>query len=142
MTGHIVQLDVLRGAHMARGILLAWADARERKGFARRLEARGYLVHAVGSGESVLDLLQAQSWPTAIIDADMPDRSGRDIVLILQYLWSNRHDKPPVRLILASSYTIPNQEWQRLGVARYLRKPVDFDTLAGAISVGLKDKQK
>jgi two-component system, chemotaxis family, chemotaxis protein CheY len=95
------------------------------------LESTGYHVHLAGDGREALEALHGGCCPDLILlDLMMPRMNGfefRDV---------QRHEEPLCRIpvLLASADPALPQAARSLGVAGYLRKPLDLDDLLGTVS--------
>jgi two-component system response regulator MprA len=95
-------------------------------------EGAGYEVRLAGDGHEALATLREGDWAPDLIVLDlmMPRMNGfefRDV---------QRHEEPLCRIpvLLASADPALPQAARSLGVAGYLRKPLDLDDLLGTVS--------
>ena len=94
------------------------------------LEGAGYSVRLAADGQQALESLRAGWHPDLILlDLMMPRMNGfefRDV---------QRHEEPLCRIpvLLASADPALPQAARALGVAGYLRKPLDLDDLLGTV---------
>jgi two-component system response regulator MprA len=96
------------------------------------LEGAGYCVRLAGDGREALETLRTDDWTPDLIllDLMMPRMNGfefRDV---------QRKEEPlcSIPVLLASADPALPQAARSLGVAGYLRKPLDLDDLLGAVS--------
>jgi DNA-binding response OmpR family regulator len=124
--------------HEDDGVLLLWADDKERGQLQDRLRKQGYSVEAYGSAEDGLNALEAASWPTIVVDDDLPDRDALDFAKVLRVL--SVHSGAQMdrcRVVGVSHKTVDEKSWRECGVSAWLRKPVDENVIARCItSVG------
>jgi two-component system, chemotaxis family, chemotaxis protein CheY len=94
------------------------------------LQEAGYRVQLASDGQEALDTLRGGCCPDLIVlDLMMPRMNGfefRDV---------QRHEAPlsAIPVLLASADPALPQAARSLGVAGYLRKPLDLDDLLGAV---------
>lgn len=94
------------------------------------LEMEGYRVIPARSGQEALDLLRRGLRPAVILlDLMMPDVSG----------WEFRHQQQADRaladipVVVVSGQGLSSREVATLGVAGYLKKPVDLEQLLSMV---------
>lgn len=95
------------------------------------LEMEGYRVIPARSGREALDLLHRGLRPALILlDLMMPDVSG------WEFLAEQRQDVELARIpvVVVSGQGLSTREVASLGVAGYLKKPVDLDELLSTVS--------
>lgn len=95
------------------------------------LEMEGYRVIPARSGQEALDLLRRGLRPAVILlDLMMPDVSG----------WEFRHQQQAdgalasIPVVVVSGQGLSAREVAALGVAGYLKKPVDLEQLLSTVS--------
>lgn len=95
------------------------------------LEGAGYCVRLAGDGREALETLRADDWTPDLIllDLMMPRMNGyefRDV---------QRREEPlcHIPVLLASADPDLPKAARALGVAGYLRKPLDLDDLLGSV---------
>jgi len=95
------------------------------------LSGEGFNVYTTDLGEEGLDLAKLYDYDIILLDLNLPDMSGIDI---LEKVKSNPHAKRLPVVILTT--TDDEREIQRcydLGANVYITKPVDYDSFANAI---------
>lgn len=87
--------------------------------FARVLKQQGYEVKCVGTGADAINLLKSETFNLLIVDKNLPDTSGLEIIYSAQEL------QPGVEVIIITGYASYESaiEALRLGVYDYLEKP-------------------
>ncbi|MFP2927618.1 response regulator [Pyxidicoccus sp. 3LG] len=110
-------------------ILLAFRDV---------LEMEGYCVMLARSGREALDLLQRGARPAVILlDLMMPDISG----------WEFRERQladpslASLPVVVISGQGVSARDVAALGVAAYLKKPVDLEQLLGTVERYVRPQQ-
>ena len=134
MAAKLIRLYPAAGTQVDRGVVLAWADERERESLTRVLERHGFEVCPLRSGERAIDLIESRGWPVAILDNDLPDRNGLEVVQLLRYLWYLAGETADVHLILASSPAdFRETECYAAGATGWLRKPLQVEELISVV---------
>ncbi len=96
------------------------------------LESEDHEFTYVTNGKDGLQLIRDQTFDAIILDLAMPGFSGRQVVDALDK--EDLLNKQPVILFTASSVTESEIEGMiNQGVQRCIRKPVEIDTILGAI---------
>jgi DNA-binding NarL/FixJ family response regulator len=112
-------------------ILIADDHALVRAALKRFLEEEGtfYEVGESGSGSQTLDRLRESHWHVVVLDINMPDRSGIDV---LRYI---RSGHPETRVLVLSGF--PERQYAvhalRAGASGYLSKEAPPEELLKAI---------
>jgi len=98
----------------------------------RQLLAQDHSIKAIGeakSGSDTIDKLQSQHWDLLILDINMPDRSGIDI------LRQVRATHPDTRVLVLSGF--PEKQYAvnvlRAGASGYINKEMASDELLTAV---------
>jgi len=120
------------GARAAR-ILLAEDNRVNQKVIARLLEHCGHEVEVVGDGQAVLERLETERFDLVILDVNMPDTSGIEVVKLLRFT----HDParlPPIVALSADATPETRNHCLSLGFTRYLTKPVSREALAATVA--------
>ena len=101
------------------------------------LGQEGYSVSSVKSGALGLEALQTARWDLVLLDIEMPDMSGLDLLSLLR-----RYQKSPVKVMMMTARrdaeTVTNS--MVTGADGYLLKPFDPDGLLARVSAMLKPK--
>ena len=90
----------------------------------RRLVRRGYHVLSVSSGQAALDAVLRERWDAVLLDIEMPEVSGLDVLTKIRAT----HSKAELPVIMATARTGSEDmvEAFRLGANDYVTKPLDF----------------
>ncbi len=115
----------VRLADEARAVLLVDDDQLLRGALADSFRRRGWDVGTAASRAEVADAVRALRPDVAIMDLELPDGSGLDVLARLQ------SDDPDLACIILSAYAdVPTAvRALRAGAETVLEKPVDFDHL-------------
>lgn len=105
--------------------LVAEDDAALRSVLERGLKEHGYVVDAVGDGESALGYLRAYEYEVAVVDWRMPKLSGLDVVRAVRA----RRLGVPVLMLTARDAASDRVLGLDEGADDYLVKPFDFGEL-------------
>jgi FixJ family two-component response regulator len=116
---------------MAARILIVDGDLSMRRLLWRAIERAGFQAATVGSGEEALTLARLDMFDLLLIDLQLPDLSGLDLVRTL------RQELPHVPLMLVSGVLTVGiaVEAMKLGVLDVLSKPVRVERLVDAVRV-------
>lgn len=107
-----------------KNILIVDDDTSVRKLLRQELEAEGYLVHEATDGRQAIWQAQQTKPDLIILDVMMPELNGFDVAAVL------KNNPQTMRIPIMILSIIENQERGfRLGVDRYLTKPIDTDLL-------------
>jgi len=114
-------------------ILVADDNGTNRKIIARILEHGGHTVELVENGEQALDKLEQGRFDLMILDKNMPDMGGLEVIKIHRAT-SLRNPPVPAIILTADATTEAMRECEDAAVEGYLTKPVDtlilLDTVA------------
>lgn len=114
-------------------ILVADDNGTNRKIIARILEHGGHKVELVGDGEQALDMLEQKRFDLMILDMNMPQMGGLDVVKI--HRATSMHGAPtPVIILTADATLSAMRECEAAEIDSYLTKPVDAITLLDTIA--------
>jgi two-component system sensor histidine kinase RpfC len=113
-------------------ILLADDNRSNQLLFARILEDAGHTVRAVDRGDRAFDLMAAGDLDLALLDLNMPDISGPDVVKLFRAS-SVGGARLPVIILSADATPAAKQESIEAGADDFLTKPVTSVALLGAI---------
>jgi two-component system response regulator RegA len=117
-----------QGALPLPSILVVDDDEIFRSRLVAALERRGFDTRAAGSYEQALALAQGDSPEYALVDLNLPGRSGLDIVRALKEI------DAATRIVVLTGYGSIATAMQavRLGAAHYISKPADVDDILAA----------
>nr|WP_294851612.1 response regulator [uncultured Sphingomonas sp.] len=105
----------------------------------RRLEATGYDLHAVDSGEKALDFVRTEKPDLILLDYMMPGMNGVEVLNVLRRDW--HIEDLPVIMLTARAEAEAVVAALEAGADDYIAKPIDFDVLKARIETQL-NKQK
>jgi two-component system, NtrC family, sensor kinase len=96
---------------------------------ALRLEARGYAVHTAYDAESGLALVAGEAPDVVVLDVNLPDRSGLDVLREIKERW------PLAQVVMLTGLSDVSTAvaGMQLGAVDYLVKPVDVDVLTQSL---------
>lgn len=114
-------------------ILVADDNGTNRKIIARILEHGGHRVELAQDGEQALDKLEQKRFDLVILDMNMPQMGGLD-VLKIHRATSGYFAHPPVIILTANATVEAKLECEEAEVEAYLTKPVDAITLLDTIA--------
>ncbi len=105
----------------------------------RRLSRQGYQVTTVTGGEDALGAIAAESFDLVLLDFQMPDVSGLDVLQALR----KRYSAVDLPVIMVTSRSASEDIVQALdlGANDYVTKPVDFPVALARIRTQLSLKQ-
>lgn len=106
-------------------------DMYQREGLAELLRRAGIAVRLADSGSMGLQQAATHHVDVALVDLELPDVSGRELVTQLHARW------PQLPIIVLSGHPADSalvRSAMRAGDARYIAKPVDFDALLAEIT--------
>jgi PAS domain S-box-containing protein len=105
-------------------ILIVDDDTSVRKLLRQELESEGYVIHEAADGRQALWQAQQNRPDLIILDVMMPELNGFDVAAVL------KNNPQTMRIPIMILSIIENQDrGYRLGVDRYLTKPIDTDLL-------------
>ena len=114
-------------------ILVADDNGTNRKIIARILEHGGHKVELVEDGEQALDRLEQKRFDLMILDMNMPQMGGLDVVKIHRAT-SMQGVPTPVIILTADATIAAMRECEAAEIDSYLTKPVDAITLLDTIA--------
>lgn len=113
-----------RGEHL----LLVDHDEATRSMLERYLSHQGFQILSARSGADVLKVLRDKEVNLAVVENDMPDINGEDMVVAIR---SNPRSKSvPIILLSSRAFVFDIERFLRLGVDRCLSKPVELSEIA------------
>ncbi len=102
-----------------------------------RLRTEGYLVEAVGDGETALDLLLSRSFDLVMLDILLPGKSGIDVCRDLRQLGV----AVPVLMLTARSQPVDKVVGLKIGADDYVTKPFEMMELLARVEALLRRAQ-
>ena len=97
------------------------------------LDEFGVVSDFASSGAMTLEKLQTDRYDLLVLDIQMPGMSGFDVIEIYQAA-NTRENLIPIMVVTGDATAEIQAECNRLGVARFLLKPVDQDMLRNALA--------
>lgn len=123
----------------ALSILLADDNQSNQLLLARILRDAGHSVSTVGSGEAAFDMMMKDSVDVAILDLNMPDMTGPDVIKLFRAgSVGARH--LPILILSADATPAARTESLLAGADGFLTKPVSAASLVAAVE-GLSEKR-
>jgi two-component system invasion response regulator UvrY len=137
LLSHNVKRSDLQGSHVA-AVLIADDHALIRSSLKRLLEAEPSIesVSEASSGRETMELLKTQPWDLLILDINLPDRSGVDV---LKYA----HDTyPDVHVLILSGFSERQYgvNMLRAGAMGYVNKEAEPEELLAAVKSVLRGR--
>lgn len=108
-------------------ILVIDDDEALRLLYKSELESQGYLVDTAATGEQALDVFVPDRYDAAIVDIEMPDISGLDLIGRLREL------APGTAVILNSAYSTYKADFKSWMADGYIVKSSDLTPLTDKI---------
>ncbi len=105
--------------------------------FQKDLQRAGFQVTSVASGEQALERIAQQEFDLALLDLQLQDMSGLDILEQLQQQWP----ATPVIIITAHASLETAVKALRQGAHDYLIKPCSIDELHNSVRAGMLKRQ-
>jgi len=114
-------------------ILVAEDNGTNRQVIEKILAHGNHIVDLVENGEQALDKLEEQTYELLILDMNMPQMGGLEVVKVHRAL--SRHPlETPVIILTANATPEARQECERAHINAYLTKPVDALTLLDTVA--------
>ena len=124
--------------HAHHPLLIVDDDAANRDMLARRLVRLGYEVVAVDSGRAALDHLAVHPVGLMLLDVQMPDLTGLEVLEIVRRTRSS--SELPILMVTAKDQSDDIVTALTLGANDYVSKPVDFPVAVARIRTHLSRK--
>jgi len=102
------------------------------------LRAQGYRVQSAASGREARDLLQVEEFDLLLLDLQLGDSDGIEILRETKHLW------PATEVILLTAHGSINSAIAalRLGAFDYLLKPAQVNDIRERVERGLEERRK
>jgi two-component system sensor histidine kinase RpfC len=100
----------------------------------------GYLVTTASNGEDALDILEEHEFDLMLLDKNMPDRDGIEVMKVHYAL--NAHKPKIPAVLLTADTTLNHEELMEQGVSAYITKPIDVEMLLSTIDKILSSNNK
>jgi two-component system sensor histidine kinase RpfC len=114
-------------------ILVAEDNGTNRQIIEKILQHGNHKVELVENGEQALDRLEENTYDLLILDMNMPQMGGLEVVKIHRALSKQALDTPVI-ILTANATPEAKQECERAHIDAYLTKPVDALTLLGTVA--------
>jgi PAS domain S-box-containing protein len=123
-------------------ILLVDDEAAIRDMLSRRLERRGFRVVLAASGQEALDYLARHQASTVLLDVQMPEMSGLQVLQTIRQSWTS--GQLPVIMVTAKDQSEDIVMALDMGANDYITKPVDFPVALARLRthLALKDAEE
>lgn len=115
--------DAPKGSGLYHSVLLVEDEARFRHVIARNLRGRGLLVREVGTAEEAVSLSTADRPDLILLDINLPDRSGWDVMRELRRLGID------VPTIVVSAVRVNQSRLEEFHAMAYLPKPFSLEAV-------------
>lgn len=122
-------------------VLVAEDDETSRMVDVKYLEAMGHEATAVVDGGSTISALQKARFDAVLLDMNLPDMEGIEVVRLVRSGASGRLNER-VPIIAVTGYTMAGdrERFLKAGLDGYLSKPFDPNTLKAALARAISDK--
>jgi two-component system sensor histidine kinase RpfC len=100
----------------------------------------GYQVTTASNGEEALDILEEQEFDLMLLDKNMPDRDGVEVMKVHYAL--NAHKPKIPAILLTADTTLHPEELMEQGVSAYITKPIDVEMLLSTIEKNLSSNNR
>jgi diguanylate cyclase (GGDEF)-like protein len=104
----------------------------------RRFQKRNFDVVEADSGINALELIAAGSFDTVLLDVNMPDMNGLEVLRRIRAAYSP--DSLPVIMVTANNQSADVVEALELGANDYVAKPVEFTIALARVNAQVKRK--
>lgn len=95
-----------------------------------------YKVYPIESGADALEFLEMQRPDLILLDVEMPEMSGRDLLLFIKS--DKRYADIPVIFLTGNTSVDSEGEAFRLGASDYIRKPIDDAIMLARVNMHLE----
>lgn len=116
---------------LGESVLLVEHDQNTRQMLERYLTKQGFEIVIAETGPAVMKALRDSNIEIAVIENDLPDTSGEEVVTAIR---SNPNSvSVPIILLSSRAFVFDIERYLRLGVDRCLSKPVTLSELATTV---------
>ena len=105
----------------------------------RMLGLDGYTVSTAGGGRQALELIEEKTFDVVLLDLNMPEVSGRDVLMAVRQNYSL--SELPIIMLTAEQDSKAAVDTLQLGANDYVVKPIDFKTLKARIDTQISLKR-
>ncbi len=115
---------------MAEKLLIVDDEKNVRESMVSLLRTKGYDTEGAESGAAALQKIRSQSFDLLVLDFRMPGMDG------LETFRRAKEINPEIAAIILTGYGTSEREIEglRLGVKKFVRKPITIDQLANVIN--------
>jgi two-component system sensor histidine kinase RpfC len=114
-------------------IVLADDNASNRLLLARILENAGHRVQQASRGDQAYDMMLKETTDLAILDLNMPDMTGPDVIKLYRAGEVGATKRLPILVLSADATPAAREESIAAGASEFLTKPITAQTLLAAI---------
>ena len=122
----------------AHPLLIVDDEEPNRDFLSRRLKRAGYDAVTASSGREALEYLDAHDVSTVLLDVQMPQMDGLDVLKAIREKWSDA--RLPVIMATAKGESQDIVAALELGASDYITKPIDFQVALARIRTQLSRK--
>ena len=112
-------------------VLLIEDDSATAQSIELMLKSEGFNVYTTDLGEEGVDLGKIYDYDLILLDLNLPDMQGTDILAEVKK--DERLKRAPVVVLTTTDDKVEIQRCYDLGCNVYITKPVDYESFAGAI---------
>ena len=123
---------VLKRQRLALKVLVAEDNPTNQKIICQLLESAGHHVILASDGEEALDLYELEQPDLAILDFNMPERSGVEVIQAIRTM-EPANARMPALILSASVTTEARDRAKKAGADEFMGKPFDAATLVAEI---------
>jgi diguanylate cyclase (GGDEF)-like protein/PAS domain S-box-containing protein len=120
-------------------ILIVEDNEEIRRILSWQLTRNEYIVKSVDNGAEALELVQQESFDLLLLDAQMPDMSGLEVLTALRATYPAT--ELPILMVTARSESQDVVDALNRGANDYVTKPIDFPSLLARIQTHLTVKE-
>jgi diguanylate cyclase (GGDEF)-like protein/PAS domain S-box-containing protein len=124
---------------LAGSLLIVDDNEKIRDMLSQRLEQNGYATATAGNGKKALELVSEQSFDLILLDIEMPEMGGLDVLKALRQ--TKTPTELPVIVVSANNQSPDIVEALSLGANDYTTKPVDFAVVLARIKAHVGHKR-
>ena len=103
------------------------------------LGALGFVVRKAGGGREALEALTSQTFDLVLMDIQMPEMTGIDVLQALRARPGPNRETPLIA-VTADAMTLGAERYAELGFAGYVTKPVQVQSLVSAMMAAVANE--
>ena len=119
-------------------LLVVDDDTMNRDLMLRRLSQRGFDVSLAGNGQEAMEWINTRRVDLVLLDVEMPDMSGTEVLKILRKTYSPAH--LPIIMVTGKATSDDIVAALAAGANDYVTKPIDFPVVLARIQTQLSRK--